>query len=181
MSDENNDDDLNFDFNTSDVKEEKDIGANKQLPPGFYHVEVEKVEKDHKSAQPCLKFTFTVLAGPKKRQKVFERLFMTEKNNGRVILFGNRLGLIAPSELGKSSVRKNWNDAVGKKVFIEVEHREYTAANGDKKTGVNLAYNGIHRLNDPAVPTNTPREDGSESAETAAATSAAATAAFDDI
>ena len=146
------DDDLNFDFNTSEVKEVKDIGAGGgMLPDGFYHVTVENVEKDHNSATPCLKFTFGIIAGPCKGRKIFDRLFTTEKNNARVVLFGNRLGLLNQGDLGKTNVRKSWSDAIGKEVIVETSTREYEARDGSKKKASNLKFDGLYKLDDVRV------------------------------
>ncbi len=149
MDDEN--DDLNFDFNTSGVKTEKDVDKGRDLPKGKYIALVENIEKDQNGKTPAYKFTFAVTAGPYKGRKVFERLFLSEKANGRVILFGSRLGLIAEKELDRESVRKSWKDAIGKTVVIEVENRPYDDKDGNKKTATNLTYNGIFKLDDPKV------------------------------
>lgn len=146
------DDDLNMDFNTSEVKSDSDLNMGRtDLPEGKYVAEVEKVEKEHNSKTPCFKFTFLVVAGPHKNRKVFEKLYLSEKANKRVVLFGSRLGLIADKELGQGSVRKSWAQAVGQRVVIDVKHRPYDANDGSKKIAVGLDFGGIYRLTDPAV------------------------------
>ena len=169
---------LNMDFNTSSVKDEKSLDMGRDLPKGKYVATVEKIEKDTNGNTPALKFTFSVVAGPYTNRKVFERLFLTEKANGRVILFGNRLGLIAEKELGKESVRKNWKDAIGKKVVIEVENREYEARDGSKKQATNLTYGGIFKMDDPKVAEVVSAAGAPKAAPTAGA---ATQAAFDDL
>ena len=171
-------DDLNFDFNTSGIKTEKDVDKGRDLPKGKYVAVVENIEKDHGGKTPAYKFTFAVTAGPYKGRKVFERLFLSEKANGRVVLFGSRLDLIAEKELDKESVRKSWKDAIGKTVVIDVENREYDK-DGTTKTATNLTYNGIYKLNDPKVAdvVAAANAGGTKSAGQAAA----AQAAFDDL
>lgn len=180
MSDENVDD-LNFDFNTSGMKTEKDLDLGRDLPKGKYVAVVETVEKDQSGTNTCMKFTFGVVGGPYSGRKVFERLFLTEKANNRVILFGNRLGIIAEAELGKPSVRKSWREAIGKKVVIEVENREYEAKDGSKKTATNLTFGGIFKLDDEKVADVVRAAGAGAGTAKAAPAGAANQAAFDDL
>ena len=177
---EDDNDDMNYDFDTSSYAKEEEIGKGGMVPPGFYHAVVEKIEKDHTGQNPALKFTFCILAGPQKRQKVFERLFLTEKNNGRVVLFGNRLGLIGKGELGKESVRKSWNDAKDRQVILELIERDYTAKDGSTKKATNVKYDGIYKLDDPRVAA-VPREGSATKAVPTTAAGSATQAAFDDL
>ena len=174
-------DDLNFDFNTAEVKNEKDLDMGRDLPKGKYVAVVEKVEKDHKSTTPCFTFTFSVVAGPYTGRKVFERLFLSDKNNKRVVMFGSRLGLIAEKELGKESVRKSWGGAVGKQVVIDVETRPYEKKDGSPGVATNLTYGGLFKLDDPKV-ADVVREAGAAKASAPASGGGAATQqAFDDL
>lgn len=174
-------DDLNFDFNTAEVKDEKDLDMGRDLPKGKYVAVVEKVEKNHQSNTPCFTFTFSVVAGPYTGRKVFERLFLSEKNNKRVVMFGSRLGLIAEKELGKESVRKSWSKAVGQKVVIEVESRPYDK-DGVQKIATNLTYGGLFKFDDPKV-ADVVKDAGAvkATAPARAGGGAAAQQAFDDL
>jgi hypothetical protein len=177
----NDDDDLNFDFNTSDVKTDQDLDLGRDLPKGKYVVVVEAIEKDQGQGTPAYKFTFSVTAGAFKGRKVFERLFLSEKANKRVILFGSRLGLIAEKELGKESVRKSWKEAIGKEVVIEVENEEYEAKDGSKKQRTKMTFGGIYKLDDPKV-ADVVKAAGAKASPTAGAGAGASNQkAFDDL
>lgn len=180
MNDDDNIDELGFDFNTSATPTESDIGGGGgAIPDGMYHAVVDQVEKDQSGNTPAFKFTFSILAGPHKGRKVFEKLFLSEKANNRVVLFGNRLGLLNQADLGQASVRKSWSDAIGKQVVIEVATREYEAKDGSKKKASNLKFDGLYKLDDPRV-AHVQRAGGGP-VKAAAAAAAEAVNTFNDL
>jgi hypothetical protein len=172
-------DDLAFDFDTSAYTKESDISVGDLIPDGKYHAVVDKVENDQGGSSPCFKITFSILAGTVggvAGRKMIERLFNTEKNKQRMVLFANRLGLIGQGDLGKPSVRQSWSNAVGKQVVIEVKSRKYQKNDGTEGTSNQLAFGGIWKLDDPIV-ASVPRAG----AKPAAAPAATQQQAFDDL
>jgi hypothetical protein len=157
MSCDNNEanDDLYFDFDTSKFREEEEITRGcGPIPDGLYHAVVNAVEQDPSGQNPAIKLTFMLLAGTVPNQtyrRLSERLFLTEKGKHRVLLFANRLGLLGKPELGQPNVRKNWGETIGKQVIIEVANREYEYKDGSKHKVSNLAFFGIWKLDDPNV------------------------------
>ena len=151
---ESEDDDLNFDFDTTKISKEKDLELSSgPVPDGKYHVLVESVAKESEGT-PSLKFVFSVLAGTtpgQNNRKIHERLYLTEKTMQRVYLFANRLGLINTSEFGQPNVRKNWKETVGSQVIVEVQLREYDKRDGTKAKTSNITFGGIWKLDDESV------------------------------
>lgn len=149
------DNDLYCDFDTSNFREEEELTRGcGPIPDGLYHAVVHSVEQDPSGQNPAIKLTFMVLAGTILNQtyrRLCERLFLTQKGKQRVLLFANRLGLLGKPELGQPNVRKNWGEAVGKQVIVEVANREYQNKDGSKKMVSNLAFAGIWKLDDPKV------------------------------
>lgn len=141
---------LNMDLDLANYKSRSEITVNTSLPDGKYHAVVESVEKDISGQNPALKFKFTVLEGPQKNRSIVERLFLTEKAKARVVLFADRLGMIGDADCG-NTIRRNWGEAVGKQLVIEVQTREYKKADGSVGKASNLAFGGLFRLDDPAV------------------------------
>ena len=144
---------LDYVFDTSGVRCKSDIMTTSHLPPadGFHHAVVKAIESDRHIELFCLKFTFQILAGASKDRTVCDRLFLTEKNNRRVVLFGHRLGLLKQDEFGQTGVRKNWSEAIGKEVVIETATREYPTRDNTIRRASNLTYEGVYRLDDPRV------------------------------
>lgn len=154
MSDEfdaisDNGSDLTVDFDTMGYTDERELDSN--LADGKYLAVLDAVEKDLGGKSPCLKLTFGVKKKNGTTTKLIERLFLTEKSKQRLLLFANRLGLIGNDDLGKPSVRRSWNDALGKEVVIEVGTREFVKNDGTKGKASSLTFNGIWKTTDPAV------------------------------
>lgn len=141
---------LNMDLDLANYKSRSEISVNQSLPDGRYHAIVEAVEKDVSNTSPALKFKFVVLEGPQRNRSISERLFLTDKNKNRVVLFADRLGMIGDADCG-NTIRRNWGEAVGKQVIIEVTTREYKKQDGTAGKSTQLAFGGIYRLDDPDV------------------------------
>src|SRR4051794_10248990 len=116
---------------------------------GWHLAEVTDVYEERDSGNaPPLGIDFKVVAGPCVKATLKEKLWhplgakdadAAEKCRGRRRLFASRLGLINVTDAGKA-VKINWLDAVGKRVVIQCEEREYIKKDGTKGKGTNLAY-----------------------------------------
>jgi hypothetical protein len=143
--------DLNIDLNLSGISSEQQLNVDQPLPDGKYHVALRTIEPNRSGDKPFLTLAFEVLHGPYEGRPVTERLYLTENNRKRIHFFALRLGLIGRADLGNTSVRRNWGEAVGKQCVIEVATREYTKKDGSKGKTPSVTYGGIWKLDDPAV------------------------------
>lgn len=151
-----------FDLTTTTADEVERGGT---LPPGWYLACVSDLEED--GLTHALKFTFTVAAGPYRGAFVTDTLWhpanATDEKKRKItqnrrVLFASRLGLLAASDFGKAGVRVKWTDAIGKRVWLSVDNREYDKRDqhgrptGQKGVASNLKFDGIYPVDSDKVP-----------------------------
>lgn len=126
------------------------------IPAGKYHVRLDGAgDVTSKSGTPGTELTFVILVGPFAGQEVKETVWVSDKAQNRVVLFGARLGALTQDPKTKKYVRAKdkhtFQDCLGAEVVIEVSHREYDKKDGGKGKAAQVTFGGIWALDDKDV------------------------------
>lgn len=129
------------------------------LPPGKYHVRLERVtNRQSQMGGTGAECEYTVVAGPFAGATVKDTLWapdaanqrpdQVKKTRDRFVLFGLRLGMFRSGPNGKVvTVKQELGECVGAEVVVEVTHR----AGQKGGTFANVGYAGVWSLTDPKV------------------------------
>lgn len=148
-------------YRPDDVEEQMKAGA--LIPEGFYHATLDgakPVTSKGDSPRPGWELTFKITSGPFKDRDLSDTLWKADPDKkamvNRTLLFKHRLGLIKRNADGTAFEpvpgKKDFMDCLDTPIVIEVKHEAWE--NKDtKKSGVSvrLAFNGLHKVDDPEV------------------------------
>ncbi len=143
------DNELTVALDLTQVKTVDDLEGAATVPPGRYHVLIREVRRES-DPSPHLLIKYETLAGTNAvgvGLVAAEKFFLSDKAAKRVAILANRLGLMAPSQLGQR-VNFDAGALVGKDLVVEVIAEEFTAKDGGKRSAGKWSFAGFYSPND---------------------------------
>jgi hypothetical protein len=162
-------------LNAENARSEDDFSGSARPAPGRYHMAINHAEEkgSKKKGTPGLELEFQVICDglcPDGKTKTTGQsgrtipLFLsyvgaddakTETCLNRVARLALCCGVLKPGE----AKEPDWQEAMGRELVIEVEAQEYDDANGNKKSGSQVAFMGFWSLGNKEV-ANVPKDHG---------------------
>lgn len=124
------------------------------LPAGTYQTRVLEVESTVNDKGPIWSITLEILDGDHKDRRVWDKMFWTKKAAPRVFSFLK--AVLSDNDAANPDAKMAQADKalagemdiddtsiiLGKRVQVEVKHKEWTDRDGNARTGVNVLWDG---------------------------------------